>query len=303
MPKAREKSVMRWREMRDHRQTQCKVILYSLFVTHKKWENAPLLQVTALVRFDVVLSLQDQYSAIQNNLRRHGFIGAEQFQRQTLVQQMTPQGMRVGQQSEMFWNYFDPKIEKVFTISDKQLSYATSAYESIETFLKEFEAGLLAIKEVLPDGVLIRHISLRYTDWMIGSSNLPLNEQVNSLLLGFELSGKMGSEVLSVANDDSGLIDITFRASSGTLSLNALQEFADQKPLIPRLNQPEDELLETNQSLVINIRVAQEDVLQRGHQPPMLEDIPAKLVEFHNYASNAFKDVLTDAGFARYRGY
>lgn len=289
--------------MRGIRQTQCKVILYSLFVTHRKWENAPLLQVTALVRFDVVLSLKDQYSAIQNNLRKHGFIGAEQFQRQTLVQQMTAQGMRIGQQSEAFWNYFDRKIEKVFTISDQQISYATSAYESIDAFLKEFEAGLLAVKEALPDGVLIRHISLRYTDWMTGSSDLPLNEQVNPLLLGFGLNGKMGSEVLSVANDHSGLIDITFRASSGTLSLNALQEFADQKPLIPRLNQPEDDMLETSQSLVINIRVAQEDVLQRGHQPPMLEEIPAKLVEFHNFASSAFKDVLSSAGLVRYRGY
>ncbi len=274
--------------------------MYSLVVGIEPWINAPLIQVSAIVQFDVVLSIKERYASIQDELRAVGFIGSETFQEQTFVQQMSSTGIRFGQQTENFWDYFDRLVHKVFTVNEKQLAYTTSAYKQFDGFLEEFKVGLQAVSNAIQGDVLVRQISLRYTDWMQGTQDLPLEQQLDPRLLGFALEGKHGAETVSIAAD--GSVTLAFRASNGSLALNALQEFAGHKPLIPRLNITNPPSLETERQFVLDINVTQNDSIEAGSRL-MLSEIPEKLQQFHKKASQAFHGALTSEGLKHYRGY
>ena len=264
------------------------------------WTYPPLILVTALVQFDVVLSLKDRFAQVQDTLRKQGFLGAEEFQQQTWVQQVRPDGLHFGQQVQTFWSYSDREVRRVFTVNEQQLVYATSHYLNFETFLEEYRQGLHAILTAIEGDVPIRQVGMRYTDWLEGTPELPLEEQVDTRLLGFPLEGAQGAETLNLAAE--GRVGITFRASRGSLATNALQEFMGQKPRIARLNNAAQALESGYNHLVLDVQVNQANGLEEGPRT-LLSETPTLLTEFHGRASYTFQNALSSAGFKHYRGF
>jgi uncharacterized protein (TIGR04255 family) len=273
-------------------------------MSQEPWSNAPLIQVTALVQFDAVLNLPKRYGDLQDRLRTHNFIGSESFEQTFFVQEFSKEGMRFGQQNQIFWNYFDPLEHKVFTVSEQQFAYASSTYTSFGDFLTELKIGLDALIATIDGDVLVRQIALRYTDWMQGTTEMPLREQLNPSLLGFSTEETQGTEVISISNNNSS--QMLFRASSGSLALNALNSFVGRKPSITRLK-VEREVLSINEfekDLVLDINVSQSNFSELGSgERLLLSQIPEKLKQFHSIASEAFQKALTERGLVHYRGY
>jgi uncharacterized protein (TIGR04255 family) len=152
-----------------------------------KLTHAPLFLTVAEVRFNAILSLDSYVPAIQERLRKQGYVDYQEAEvvsfTVNVLASTGPTQLRA--QRHVF---MDMDKRAAFVLTQSTLSFHTSKYEVFETFVRDLMNGIAVIHELMTLSFIDR-IGIRYLDAVLPRDNERLDQYLVPEVLG--LRGKL----------------------------------------------------------------------------------------------------------------
>lgn len=253
----------------------------------RKLTKAPVFFVVAQARFNSILALDSYAPQIQDKLRLQGFPDSQKSVMATFNLNLgapgdaNPAQVPVAQTAR----YLFSDIERMsgFTLEQSSLSFQTTAYETFESFSRNFIHGLQTIHEVVTLGFTDR-IGIRYLDAIHPEGEKKIDFYLNNNVLG--LYGKVNGPVHAFTE--------TF-AKSGTISVISRTIIQDGVVGVPPDLQPFTLVLpERLQNRSGNHAILDNDAFHEGRDVFDLSRIEAHLSEAHSAVTETFKATVTE---------
>jgi uncharacterized protein (TIGR04255 family) len=257
------------------------------------WQNAPLILVLAQVVFDINNQIEEDFSKIQIELAKVGFLSVQDIQVQET--NFDFRDINSPQSSVSAINLkqvFNDTVTQVFVFGAKEFSFIQSDYTDFETFIEKFEIGIGAISNFI--NLPIQRIGLRYIDLLEEQENLKLDDQINQSLRTMKIKNQNGSVVVLTSIENQS--QLTFQMFRGQPIIPRLQTTIGPIPKIDKLGKTIN---------VNNIIILDFDVNQQWHiatpNRPKIKEFKIFLEDFHRRASQVFQECLTKEAIEFYR--
>ncbi|MDP8566282.1 TIGR04255 family protein [Methylophilus aquaticus] len=155
----------------------------------KKLSNAPLYYTVVQVQFNPILNLDSFMPAIQSEMRGLGFPDYKREVRQRFFlnpDQHNPNSQSVPSIIQENRNLFgDIEGLSKFILDNNALTFETTNYETYETFVKCFSAGLGVVHNII-NLAFTERVGLRYLDAVFPLNGEPLNEYLVNEVRGLK---------------------------------------------------------------------------------------------------------------------
>jgi uncharacterized protein (TIGR04255 family) len=153
--------------------------------------NAPVFYTLAQIRHNPILKISDPTTImnLQDSLRRMGYTDFQTF---SAVDISFPESglSSQGQQMQPVFNQYERYVfankdaSKSFVVDRNAVTFQTTAYETFETFSKDFIAGLEVINSCAQGFDFISRIGIRYLDAVAPHNHEDLPKFLQPGLLG-----------------------------------------------------------------------------------------------------------------------
>jgi uncharacterized protein (TIGR04255 family) len=160
--------------------------------------NAPLVKVLAQIRFEKILTIQDESSIapFQDSIREMYPVFRTERTR-TLINAAA--GIPNVIEHPTVWKFSDIHETWKISLTSDFIAIETSAYSSRDAFLARFENVIVAFSRTLKPGVITR-IGIRYIDRLTGDALAIIPEIVRHELVGL-LAGSNVSQLETTASE------------------------------------------------------------------------------------------------------
>lgn len=248
-----------------------------------KLTHAPVYFTLAQVRFNAVLNLENYLPEIQDHLRREHY---PDFTSGVLHQVPIPsgrdQGVTIPQSAITRYTFGNIEQTSGFTLDSNALSFQTTAYETFESFMKQFLMGIKALHSAL-DLDFTERVGLRYLDAVIPRD-------------GESLSDYLIPEVLGLSSNFPGKLMHTFSETTSKdedgqlISRTVIQDAQVGIPPGVTLLQPKvnDRFDYSGQHAVLDI-----DAFNESRVEFDLDNLERNLHALHDKTSKSFYTVVT----------
>ncbi|UFP94873.1 TIGR04255 family protein [Gloeobacter morelensis] len=241
--------------------------------------KSPLVYVLAQAVFSPVLRMDRFVPEIQERMRRSGYVGFIQDQRQQLV--FTPEP---SIQPFTRWIFSNRENTQAVVLSQNFVVLETSRYDRFETFVEDLWVAFSTIAKVA-EPALVERLGLRYIDVIAPGPGESFSDYLRPALLG------LSAEELGAAN-----LATQYEATGST----------DAGQLVLRLSQPVDETLLPADLFSSQLRfstpslkpgtytILDVDNFVTGQFDFVAEPLLDRFWQLHRYADRAFRNSVTE---------
>lgn len=253
--------------------------------------NAPVVYVLAQVRFSAITKLGEKYIPNIQERLRGDYPRYQEFRAEEMAIQVGGAGQVMEVVKHPRWEFSDRANQSGFVVLQEAITYHTTAYTTFEEFLEKLRIGLTQIQEELHIALTTR-VGLRYVDLIVPDEGENLDSYVTERLLGFPLDkisatpGQQQTIAMTKTND--GNLVLRFRQSHNEVTLP--QDLIDNT-LTPCRTPPKDRpqaILDTDHYSSID-------------KDFKVEDVADRLVRLHDVTSDAFKTIVTEYAWKKWR--
>ena len=252
-----------------------------------KMNNAPVYFTMAQVQFNPILNLENYLPSIQSKMREIHF---PDYSRE-VVQEMTfPFAATTGIQiapsvtNQARFRFGDIDGWQSFLLTQNQLSFQTTRYDTFETFLNCIASGLTILNEIMKLD-FVERLGLRYLDAVQPNANESLAAYLAPEVLGLsqKTSGQLAHSISETFTQTKvGYLMARIVIRNGQLGLPI--ELATQKiKLNPKF------LTQNEQHAIIDT-----DAFLEQRQAFNVTQIEADLTSLHDEIKSAFTTTVTD---------
>ena len=253
--------------------------------------NAPVVYVLAQIRFSAITKLGEKYIPnIQERLRRD-YPRFQHVQTQEVTVPMAASGQLVQVVTNPRWDFSDRANRSGFVVLENAVTYHTTDYTTFDECLEKLHAGLAQIQEELHIALTSR-VGIRYIDLIAPDEGEQLDQYVTGSLLGFPL-GKISpnpgrQQTVATTKTTEGVLTLRFCQDQSNVILPP--DLADHT-LAPCRAHPPDRpkaILDTDHYSLVDTEFT-------------VDDVASRLVRLHDVSSEAFKTIVTDYAWNKWR--
>lgn len=252
---------------------------------------SPLILVLAQVRFSQILSMDTHVPAIQDRLRKLGYV---RYQPSTMTElHLDADAMTLRKDQRPRWDFLDRDRRNGVVLADSFVVLHTNQYSTYEAFLPNFIDVLKVLHEIAQPALTVR-VGLRYVDVIRPRKGEEIKDYLNAGLLAFDLGTSLPTDMIQRT---SSRVESVAETKTGTLSVRSTVR-SDGQYLPPDLAPPvltyDDYIAPSPGETIGVLDIDHASILEFDFDVERLESV---LIDLHDAAGLAFRAAATP--FAR----
>lgn len=257
----------------------------------QKLVASPLILVLAQVRFSQILSMDTHVPAIQDRLRKLGYV---RYQSSTMTElHLDADTMALRKDQRPRWDFLDRDRRNGVVLADSFIVLHTNQYSTYEAFLPHFIDVLKVLHETAQPALTAR-VGLRYVDVIRPRQGETMRDYLNVGLMAFDLDTSLPADSIQ---RQSSRVESVAETNTGILSVRSTVR-ADGQYLPPDLVPPvlayDDYLAPAPGETISVLDIDHANMIESDFDVGRLESV---LIDLHDAADLAFRAAATP--FAR----
>lgn len=253
----------------------------------QKLAASPLILVLAQVRFTQILSMETHVPAIQDRLRKLGYV---RYQPSTMTElHLDADAMSLRRDQRPRWDFLDRERRKGVVLADSFVVLHTNQYSTYEAFLPDFVDVLKVLYEIAQPALAAR-VGLRYVDVVRPRQSEVMQDYVSAGLMAFDLGMLLPADSIQRT---SSRVESVAETKTGTLSVRSTIR-SDGQYLPPDLAPPvlsyDDYIAPSPGQTIGVLDIDHANTIELDFDVEQLESV---LVDLHDATDLAFRAAAT----------